>query len=147
MCYTIALQKSILQYFRIMIDNASIYSQLNARLLMKIVHAKHFMTSCFSGHCTACKLINGMAGIFGSQNKSTASYIQSICDMDILYIVARWDSEPKYSNVINLYLHSDALWYLFLFINLATYKIAIDKQSKLHNYIRLTGNLFNKTRN
>jgi len=75
----------------IVIDNASIYSKLSAPLLMKIVHAKHFMTLCFSGHCTACKLINNeVIGIFGPQDKLTASYVQSICDtLDIPYIVAR----------------------------------------------------------
>jgi len=110
-------QKSILQYFRIAIDNASIYS-LSARLLMKIVHAEHFMILCFSGHCTACKLINnGVIGIFDFQDKSTANYVQSICDtLDIPYIVARWDSEPKRGNVINLYPHSDALAMVFILI-------------------------------
>ncbi|XP_011872397.1 PREDICTED: glutamate receptor ionotropic, kainate 2-like isoform X2 [Vollenhovia emeryi] len=63
----------------------------------------------------ACELIsNGVAGIFGPQDKSTASYVQSMCDtLDIPHITARWDSEPQRGNVINLYPHPDALSMVF----------------------------------
>ncbi|XP_011645300.1 glutamate receptor ionotropic, kainate 2-like isoform X1 [Pogonomyrmex barbatus] len=63
----------------------------------------------------ACELVSSeVAGIFGPQDKSTASYVQSMCDtLDIPHIVARWDSEPKRSNVINLYPHSDILSVFF----------------------------------
>ncbi|XP_050461377.1 glutamate receptor ionotropic, kainate 2-like [Cataglyphis hispanica] len=63
----------------------------------------------------ACKLINsGVAGIFGPQNKLTANHVRSMCDtLDIPYITARWDSESKRSNVINLYPHPDMLSMVF----------------------------------
>ncbi|XP_070167336.1 glutamate receptor ionotropic, kainate 2-like isoform X1 [Polyergus mexicanus] len=63
----------------------------------------------------ACKLVNsGIAGIFGPQNKLTANYVQSMCDtLDIPYITAKWDSESKRSNVINLYPHPDVLSMVF----------------------------------
>lgn len=84
------------------------------------MHAKHFMTSHmrFWMLRAACKLINdGVAGIFGPQDKSTASYVQSMCDtLDIPCIAVRWDSEPKRGNVINLYPHPDALSKVFILI-------------------------------
>ncbi|KYN07451.1 Glutamate receptor, ionotropic kainate 2 [Cyphomyrmex costatus] len=63
----------------------------------------------------ACELINnGVAGIFGPQDKTTVNHIQSMCDtLDIPHIAARWDSEPKRGNVINLYPHPDALSMVF----------------------------------
>lgn len=66
----------------------------------------------------ACKLVNsGIAGIFGPQNKLTANYVQSMCDtLDIPYITARWDSESKRSNVINLYPHPDMLSMVLVYL-------------------------------
>ncbi|XP_011157526.3 glutamate receptor ionotropic, kainate 2 isoform X2 [Solenopsis invicta] len=63
----------------------------------------------------ACELVNNkVAGIFGPQDKSTESYVQGMCDtLDIPHIAARWDSEPKRGNVINLYPHSDTLSMFF----------------------------------
>ncbi|XP_011690717.1 PREDICTED: glutamate receptor ionotropic, kainate 2-like isoform X2 [Wasmannia auropunctata] len=63
----------------------------------------------------ACELVNnGVTGLFGPQDKTTASHIQSMCDiLDIPHIAARWDSEPKRGNVINLYPHPDALSMVF----------------------------------
>ncbi|XP_028050144.1 glutamate receptor ionotropic, kainate 2 isoform X2 [Monomorium pharaonis] len=63
----------------------------------------------------ACELVNDrVAGIFGPQDKSTASYVQSMCDtLDIPYIAARWDPELKRGNVINLYPHPNALSMFF----------------------------------
>ncbi|XP_072745112.1 glutamate receptor ionotropic, kainate 2-like isoform X2 [Anoplolepis gracilipes] len=63
----------------------------------------------------ACKLVNrGVAGIFGPQNKLTANYVESMCDtLDIPHIAARWDSESKRGNVINLYPHPDMLSMVF----------------------------------
>lgn len=59
----------------------------------------------------ACEFINsGVAAIFGPQDKSTADYVQSMCDtLDIPHIAARWDSEPKRGNVISLYPHPEVL--------------------------------------
>lgn len=66
----------------------------------------------------ACELVNnGVAGIFGPQDKSTANHVQSMCDtLDIPHIAARWDSEPKRGNVINLYPHPDALSMVLILI-------------------------------
>lgn len=81
---------------------------------------------------TACELINnGVAGIFGPWDKTTASHVQNMCDiLDIPHIVARWDSEPKRGNVIDLYPHPDALSMVFILIyelsNLYNIKIAFN---------------------
>ncbi|XP_071628678.1 glutamate receptor ionotropic, kainate 2-like isoform X6 [Temnothorax longispinosus] len=74
-------------------------------------HIMHF----WELHHAACKLIDdGVIGIFGPQDKSTASYVQSMCDtLDIPYIAARWDSELKRGNVINLHPHPDSLSMVF----------------------------------
>lgn len=86
------------------------------------VHTKHFMITlcislCFSLRA-ACELVNNkVAGIFGPQDKSTESYVQGMCDtLDIPHIAARWDSEPKRGNVINLYPHSDTLSMVLILI-------------------------------
>ncbi|XP_026823599.1 glutamate receptor ionotropic, kainate 2 isoform X2 [Ooceraea biroi] len=63
----------------------------------------------------ACELLSSkVAGIFGPQDKSTASHIQSMCDtLDIPHIAARWDPKPKRGNTINLYPHPDKLSMVF----------------------------------
>ncbi|XP_071567599.1 glutamate receptor ionotropic, kainate 2-like isoform X7 [Temnothorax nylanderi] len=74
-------------------------------------HIMHF----WELHHAACELIdNGVIGIFGPQDKSTASYVQSMCDtLDIPHIAARWDSELKRGNAINLHPHPDSLSMVF----------------------------------
>ncbi|XP_077258767.1 glutamate receptor ionotropic, kainate 2-like isoform X6 [Temnothorax americanus] len=74
-------------------------------------HIMHF----WELHHAACELIdNGIIGIFGPQDKSTASYVQSMCDtLDIPHIAARWDSELKRGNVINLHPHPDSFSMVF----------------------------------
>lgn len=66
----------------------------------------------------ACKLVSsGVAGIFGPQDKLTADYVQSMCDtLDIPHIAARWESESKRDNVINLYPHPDMLSMVLIYI-------------------------------
>lgn len=85
----------------------------------------------------ACEFVNsGVAAIFGPQDKSTANYVQSMCDsLDIPHIAARWDSEPKRGNVINLYPHpevfSTVLIFLLLFL-VINYKHIIHKQTSTY---------------
>jgi hypothetical protein len=65
-----------------------------------------------------------VAAIFGPQDKSTADYVQSMCDtLDIPHIATRWDSEPKRGNVINLYPHPEVLstvLHIYVFSKLQT---------------------------
>ncbi|XP_077258758.1 glutamate receptor ionotropic, kainate 2-like isoform X2 [Temnothorax americanus] len=83
----------------------------NAFQVANIDHIMHF----WELHHAACELIdNGIIGIFGPQDKSTASYVQSMCDtLDIPHIAARWDSELKRGNVINLHPHPDSFSMVF----------------------------------
>ncbi|EZA54442.1 Glutamate receptor, ionotropic kainate, partial [Ooceraea biroi] len=72
----------------------------------------------------ACELLSSkVAGIFGPQDKSTASHIQSMCDtLDIPHIAARWDPKPKRGNTINLYPHPDKLSMDLQTLDLEPYK-------------------------
>lgn len=59
-CIQIFFQTLLMRYTNVLQNNrnnnASIYSQLSARLLMQVMHAKHFMRSCYALLGTACSI-------------------------------------------------------------------------------------------
>ncbi|KAL0117227.1 hypothetical protein PUN28_010223 [Cardiocondyla obscurior] len=96
----------------IKVVNKNIFASEHTKRVSLTPRTEKIKKNAFQVAKIACELINqGVVGMFGPQDESTSSYIQSMSDtLDIPYIVARWDPEPKRgSNVINLYPHTHAL--------------------------------------
>lgn len=85
---------------------------------MYAINARVHFAKLYYAPSAACKLVrSGVAGIFGPQDKLKADYVRSMCDtLDIPYIAARWNSETKRDNVINLYPHPDMLSMVLIYI-------------------------------
>ncbi|XP_014479810.1 PREDICTED: glutamate receptor ionotropic, kainate 2-like [Dinoponera quadriceps] len=94
--------------------NKNITTSEHAKGILLIAKTEKVNENAFLVANIACELLgNGVAGIFGPQDRSTVDHVQSTCDtLDIPHIAARWDPEPKRGNV-NLYPHADTLSMVF----------------------------------
>lgn len=79
----------------------------------------------------------GVAGIFGPQDKSIAEHVQSICDtLEMPHISVRWDPQEMRGKTVNLYPHANTLslvrpivsfynYFIFFFFLLVLYFLLI----------------------
>lgn len=82
-----------------------------------------------------CTMVGeGVAGIFGPQDKSIAEHVQSICDtLEMPHISVRWDPQEIRGKTVNLYPHANTLSlvrsfynrFFFFFIFLVLYFLLI----------------------
>ncbi|KAK2579601.1 hypothetical protein KPH14_010895 [Odynerus spinipes] len=97
--------------FELSIKNVNKNARTSTDIKGLTVKGERIDTDTFDAAQKTCQLLqDGVAGIFGPQDKAASYFAQSMCDaMDLPYITARWDPDQTRGNVINLYPHPEVL--------------------------------------